>query len=214
MTANFVPAADILSGWKSDLLSGRPPTLYPVADSGLLTRIEIGPGNVTLFGGPPGSGKTALIMQLVVDALRLTPTLTALVANVEMPPAALLDRQLARLSGIDLQTIRHRKVTPALMERAEIGLAALAGVARRLAFARPPFGVENVARSADAFGADLVVLDYIQRFAPPGGRPDKKAAVDAVMEYASGSRTLGSPSSWWRRSAASGTRRARPGTAG
>jgi replicative DNA helicase len=103
-----------------------------------------------------------------------------------MPPAALLDRQLARLSGIDLQTIRRRKVTPDLMGRVEVGLAALGGVSNRLAFGRPPFGVENVAQSADAFGAYLVVLDYIQRFAPPGGRADKKAAVDAVMEHAHG----------------------------
>ena len=39
----------------------------------------------------PGAGKTAFAMQAVTDALRLTPTLRVLVANVEMPPAVLLD---------------------------------------------------------------------------------------------------------------------------
>jgi replicative DNA helicase len=87
------------------VLSGKPPTLYP-ASEGSLSRIEIGPELVALLGGPPGVGKTALTMQLVVDALRLTPAVKALVANVEMPPPALLDRQLARLSGVDLRTIQ------------------------------------------------------------------------------------------------------------
>ncbi|MFO0809698.1 MAG: hypothetical protein U0746_13825 [Gemmataceae bacterium] len=33
------------------------------------------------------------------------------VCNVEMPPAVLIERQLARLSGIDLSDIRHRRLT-------------------------------------------------------------------------------------------------------
>src|SRR5688572_12435947 len=107
MTAHYLSAADVLSGWSDDILTGKPPTLYPLG-AGELARIEIGPGLVLLIGGAPGAGKTAFTMQCVVDALRLTPTLRALVVNVEMPPAVLLDRQLARLSGIDLTTIRYR----------------------------------------------------------------------------------------------------------
>src|SRR6266545_5882832 len=88
--------------------TSRRPILYPVGDGGL-GRIEVGPGLVTLLGGAPGQGKTALTMQLVCEALERTPTLRALVLNVEMSPAVLLDRQLARLAGIDLTTIRHRR---------------------------------------------------------------------------------------------------------
>lgn len=187
MTPQFTFAADILAGWRDDLMTGKPPTFYPVADPGsTLARIEIGPGMVTLFGGPPGAGKTAFVMQLVVDALRLTSTLKALVANVEMPPATLLDRQLARLSGIDLTTIRHRRLRPEHAERFAVGMNTLAEVIPRLAFLRTPFSLDNVARSADAFGADVVVLDYAQRLAPPGEHAHKKAAVDAVMGYVRG----------------------------
>lgn len=185
MTAHFIPAEEVLLDWRADLLSGKPPTLYP-AGEGDLARIEIGPGLVTLIGGPPAAGKTAFVMQLALDALRFTPALKALVANVEMPPAALLDRQLARLSGIELPTVRHRRLTPAHAEPLASGLAAISGVAGRLAFARPPFTLDNVARSADAFGADLLVLDYVQRFAPPGEHAHKKASIDAVMEYVRG----------------------------
>jgi replicative DNA helicase len=83
--ARYQPAADLLGTWRDDLLSGKPPTRYPVGD-GELARVEIGLGLVSLFGGAPGTGKTALTMQLTFEALERTPTLRALVLNVEMPP--------------------------------------------------------------------------------------------------------------------------------
>lgn len=187
MNPNFTPSAELFAGWRDDVQSGKPPTLYPVAEPGNpLARIEVGPGLVSMFGGPPGAGKTALVVQLVVDALRLTPTIKALVANVEMPPTALLDRQLARLSGIDLKAIRHRRLKSEYTPRLSAGLDTLAALVARLAFVRLPYTLENVARSADAFGADVLVLDYIQRFAPPGEHAHRKAAVDASMEYVRG----------------------------
>ena len=160
--SNYQAAADVLHGWRDDVLSGKPPTFYPIGD-GELARIEIGPGLVTLFGGAPGAGKTAFTMQAVVDALRLTPELRAVVCNIEMPPAVLLDRQLARLSGVDLTTIRYRRLGEEHAERIDAGLATLEEVAERLAFVRPPFTLDNIAATADEFDAGLIVLDYIQR---------------------------------------------------
>jgi replicative DNA helicase len=178
----FQTAADCSDGWRDDVLTGTPPTFYPIG-AGELARLEIGPGLVTLFGGAPGAGKTAFTMQAVVDALRLTPTLRALVCNVEMPARVLLDRQLARLSGIDLGTIRYRRFDAEHADRLDQAMHTLEPLADRLAFVRPPFDLANVAASADAFGADLLVLDYIQRIAPPGQHADKRVAVNATMDY-------------------------------
>lgn len=175
-------AADLFDGWREDILSGTPPTLYPVG-SGELARVEIGPGLVSLFGGAPGQGKTALTMQLVLDALALTPSLRALVCNVEMSPGVLLDRQLARLADIDLSLIRYRRVGGEHADRLEEGMSALESLSDRLAFVRPPFDLANVAASADAFDAGLIVLDYIQRIGPPGDHGDRRGAVDATMSY-------------------------------
>ena len=69
MKANFQTAADVFDQWRDDILTGEPPTLYPVG-TGELSRLEIGPGLVTLIGGAPGAGKTAFTMQCTVDALR------------------------------------------------------------------------------------------------------------------------------------------------
>lgn len=180
--AQFQTAADVLATWRDDVLTGQPPVLYPVG-AGELSRVEIGPGRVLLMGGAPGSGKTALVMQCVIDALRMTPTLRALVCNVEMSAEVLLDRQLARLSGIDLTTIRFRKFSAEHADRLDQGLNTLDALGERLCFVRAPFSLSNVAATADSFGADVIVLDYIQRVAPPGQHGDRRGSVDACMNY-------------------------------
>jgi replicative DNA helicase len=180
--ATYEMAADALGNWREEVLTGTPPTLYPVG-VGDLARLEVGPGLVTLLGGAPGAGKTAFAMQLIVDALRLSPKLTACVCNVEMRTPVLLDRQLARVSGVDLSLIRSRQLTGDHAERIDGGMQTLESVADRLCFIRPPFDLANVAATADVFKADLLLLDYIQRISPPGQHADNRGAVNATMDY-------------------------------
>lgn len=182
---NYITAADVLDDWRDDLLSGKPPTHFPVGN-GELARLEFGPGLVSLLGGAPGAGKTALAMQIIFDALRLTPTLRALVCNVEMPPKVLLDRQLARLSGVDATLIRKRLLRAEHAERIDQGIATIAAVADRLRFVRPPFTLDNIAATADAWGHDghlLMLLDYLQRIAPPGKQENDRGRVNRTMDY-------------------------------
>lgn len=181
-TANFITAADAFPGWQEDVLTRSGPVLYRIGD-GALSGIEVGPERVTLIGGPPAGGKTAFAMQAVVDALRLTPQLKALVANVETSPGVLLDRQLSRLSGIDLGAIRHRQFTEEHADRLDESMLRLQSVSQRLAFLRAPFDLENVAASVDDFEANLILLDYIQRIPPPGSYGDRRGAIDATMGY-------------------------------
>ncbi len=180
--ARYQTAADVYDDWREDVLRGTPPVLFPVG-TGALAHIEIGPGLVTICGGAPGAGKTALLMQLVVDALRLDSNLRALVCNVEMAPKVLLERQLARLSGVSLEAIRRRRLGTAHSARIQQGLDTIAAVSERLCFVRPPFDLANVAASADDFGANIILLDYIQRIPPPGKHGDKRGSVNASMDY-------------------------------
>ena len=122
-------------------------------------------------------------MQLTIDALRLTPTLRAMVCNIEMPPAVLLDRQLARLSGIDLTTIRYRKLGAKHADRIDQAMNTLEPLVERLGFVRPSFDLANVAGSVDDFEAGLILLDYIQRIRPPGEHENRRGTVDATMDY-------------------------------
>ena len=180
--AHFQAAADLFDDWQHDVLSGESPTLYPVGD-GELARLEIGPGLVTLLGGAPGAGKTALTMQLTCEALDRTPGLRALVCNVEMSPAILLDRQLARLSGVGAHFIRKRQLGAEHIEAINRGMSGPERFADRLAFVRSPYDLANVAASADTFDAGLIVLDYVQRIGAFGDHGDRRGAVDATMSY-------------------------------
>lgn len=176
--ADYISAASLLEPWEQSIASGEGPVVYrhsfPVP--------EISPGSIVLVGGAPGSGKTALIMNVVVEMLRFTPSLKVLVVNVEMSPNALLDRQLARLSGIDGQTIRHRRFTKEHDERLGAGIATIRSFSDRIAFLRPPFDLNNVAVSADEFGADVIVLDYIQRIRSAQGDGEARAGMNRVMD--------------------------------
>ncbi len=180
--AHFVTAADALCSWRDDILMGKAPVLYPIG-SGELATIEVGPQLVTLIGGAPGAGKTAFSMQVVADALRLTPTLRVLVCNVEMSAGVLLDRQLARLSGVDLTTIRYRKLGAQHADRIDQALNTMTAFAERLCFVRPPFDLGNVAATLDEFDANVILLDYIQRITPPGHHDNRRNSVDATMNF-------------------------------
>lgn len=175
-------AADLFDGWCDDLLSGKPPVLYYCGE-GDLAKIELGPGLVALLGGPPAAGKTALAMQLVVDGLRLHHDLRAVVANVEVSPNVLLDRQLARISGLEYQRVRMRQLDAMDGERAAVALDELERIADRLAFVRAPFDLPNIAATADAHDANLLVLDYVQRIKPPGEHGDRRGSIDALMDF-------------------------------
>jgi replicative DNA helicase len=177
----FQAVGDILDDWRDDVLSGKPPTLHRIGEG--FDGIEIGPGLVTLIGGAPGAGKTALTLQWTFDALTLNPELRAMIANVEMTSSTILDRQLARLSGVDLTTIRHRRLTAAHGDAIAKGMEAIDALARRLTFLSPPFDLRNLATSADAHGADLIVLDYVQRFGAVGSHNDHRGAVSESMSF-------------------------------
>lgn len=178
-TARFVSGKSVFGDWRDDVLTGTGPVVFPHT----LPVPQISPGHVTLLGGAPGAGKTALVMACVVEALRHTDTLRALVANVEMAPSALLDRQLSRLSGIEAEVIRHRRFADEHAERLDAGLATVDSFVERLAFLEPPFDLANVAHAADAHRADVIVLDYLQRIMPPGDAGgDTRLRVNATMD--------------------------------
>jgi len=182
MSGQFVTAAGLFDAWAADVLSGEGPELWQAGTG--FDPVELGPGLVTLIGGAPGAGKTALTMQWAVDALRLDGGLYVLVCNVEMAPRTLLDRQLARLAGIDANHIRHRWIA-GNETRVRAGLDVLAGISDRLAFHTGPPTLADVAQSVDGFGSRLLVLDYIQRFTLGAGDTalDKRAELDSIMGH-------------------------------
>jgi replicative DNA helicase len=167
LTETYLAGADLYASWWEAFTSETPPTTWSPGDP-VFDGIEVAPGRIVLVAGPPGAGKTALIGQWVGGMLDRNDDLRVLVANVEMPPGALLTRQLSRLSGVPLATLRRREWTDADRVKLDRAAGVVRGWLDRLAFAAAPNRLESVAGAASDFGADLVVLDYVQRIEPAG----------------------------------------------
>jgi replicative DNA helicase len=175
----FVSGADLFRTWSEDVRTGTGPILYRHA----FPFPEIGPGLVTLIGGAPASGKTTLVNQIGVEMLRFNPQVRILFCNVEMTPGALMDKTLARLSGLAAHDIRHRRIADSHQERVAAAMATIAEIYDRMAFLSAPFDIQNVAASADVFGANVLVLDYIQRFSVPVNDVEARQRLNRTMDY-------------------------------
>ena len=177
----FINGDELFDGWRDDILNGSPPKLYGLGGEEF-GHFQLGPGTVALIGGSPGMGKTAFAMQCVINAMFADPKLSVCVANVEMPPQRLLDRQLSRLSGVLLDDIQGRQLTTKQKSDAKAAFEILDGLLDRLVFVKAPFTLDNIAAAADSIEAEILVLDYIQRIRPSGKVQDKRGSIDATMD--------------------------------
>jgi replicative DNA helicase len=159
---------------------GLPPPVWPAGDP-VVAHIEIAPSRIVLVGGPPGGGKTALLGQWSIGLLSHNSDLRVLNANVEMPADMLLVRQLSRLSGIPLTAIQRHQIQPGDIRRLDAAAKVLRSVAARLAFATEPHRLEAIAMAGTTFGADLIILDYLQRIAPSGKSSGLRERINLLM---------------------------------
>ncbi len=178
MTPTFTTGTDLFGSWVADVERGEPPARFrvPCPFDGL----DIRPGRLILFGGAPGGGKTAALVQIGIDLLRMNESARLLVANVEMVPALLGERIVSRLSAVPLTAIADRTLTADQLGRLRAAVAGLEPVAGRLAFLHAPFALEHVAAAGTAFGANVLALDYIQRFTVGDGNGEKREQLEAA----------------------------------
>ncbi|HET6575906.1 MAG TPA: DnaB-like helicase C-terminal domain-containing protein [Fimbriiglobus sp.] len=178
MTPTFATGAELFGAWLADVERGEPPVRYALPDP--FAGLDVRPGRLILFGGAPGSGKTAALVQAGIDLLRRNESARLLLANVEMTPALLVERVASRLSGVPLTAIADRTLTADQLGRVRAAVDALAPVAGRVAFLNAPVALEHVAAAGTAFGADVLVLDYIQRFTVGDGKGDKREQLETA----------------------------------
>ena len=179
MTPIFTTAADLFGSWFAEVERGEPPVRFTLADP--FAAVDVRPARLILFGGAPGGGKTAALLQMGIDLLRLNESARLLVANVEMSPALLVDRIASRLSAVPVNAIADRTLTPDQRDRVRAAVKALEPVADRLAFLNPPYSLEHVAAAGTAFKANVLILDYIQRFAVGDGTKDKREQLETAV---------------------------------
>lgn len=178
MIPAYTTGADLFGSWFADVERGEPPVRFKLAEP--FAGLDVRPGRLILFGGAPGSGKTAALVQMGIDLLRMNESARLLVANVEMAPTLLVERVASRLSAVPLTAIADRTLTDGQLERMRAAVNSLAPVAGRLAFLDPPFALEHVAAAGTAFDANLLALDYIQRFTVGDGKGDKREQLETA----------------------------------
>lgn len=112
--------------------------------------------------------------------MRLNESARLLVANCEMIPTVLVERIASRLSGVPLTPIENRTLTADQLDHVRAAVEALAPVAGRLAFLHAPFALEHIAAAGTAFGSNVLILDYIQRFTVGDGKGDKREQLETA----------------------------------
>jgi replicative DNA helicase len=178
MTPKLTTAADLFGSWFAGVERGEPPVRFKLPAP--FTALDVRPGRLLMFGGAPGSGKTAALMQTGIDLLRLNDFARLLVSNVEMNPALLLDRVVSRLSAVPLKHISDRTLTPDELARVRAAVASLEPVAGRLAFLQPPYSLEHVAAAGTSFGANVLAIDYIQRHGVGDESRDRREQLETA----------------------------------
>ena len=186
MMPTYTPATGLLHSWFADVERMKPPDRYTLP--GPFASLDIRPGRLVMFGGAPGCGKTAAILQVCIDMLRTNEAARILISNVEMAETVLVDRIVSRLSGVPATAIMDRTLTSGQLDRVRVGVDTLATVAGRLAFLGPPYSLSHVAQVADEFKANVLVLDYLQRFKTGDERSDGKEKREQLENAAEGLR--------------------------
>jgi replicative DNA helicase len=180
MTSPLVTLADLYQAWSDDVLSEDPPPTWSIGDP-TFDHVEVAPGRIILLGGPPGGGKTALLLQWLFGILDSEPDARVLIANVEMSPHQLLTRQLSRLSGVPLTDIRKRQVKPDDFSRLGTAKERIRSYGERLGFASTARKLDAVRSAAAAHRADILCLDYVQRIEPEGKFGAMRDRINALM---------------------------------
>lgn len=164
-----------------DIYHGEPPVEYAVSQEPWGS-LAFRPGEVLALAAPPGTGKTAFVLQTTLDALRLNPNVSCMIANVEMSTRNLYERQLARLSGIPLGDITRRRNLLGRRRDLDRAIATIHAHGDRMQIMKGPFHINRImdAMVRDV-RPDILVIDYLQRIECCEGIADTRTRVNSLM---------------------------------
>jgi replicative DNA helicase len=172
--------ADVLGSVFKEIEEAVPCVEWPVGDDGWGT-FAFRPNTIVVVGGPTNVGKTPLILNLLWQAMHITPTLRVLIANNESMTRDLINRLIAMLTEIDLRHIRRRDRAYCSPDKLAAAHAALRSVADRLEFMEMPFTLEQVVQRAAFFRADVVCVDTLQKLRLDGYDGEAGDTVGRIM---------------------------------
>lgn len=177
--APLLTLAAALDAWQSTPDAPRIATGFRPLDD--LTDGGLPLGTLTVLAGPPGSGKSALALQVCIGAMLTDPAVATLWGLGEMTPEALACRSVA-VGSVLLGT---QTVTMSRAGRRSPTAVAVAGelradLGRRMSIVAP-LTLDRIEEGLKATGAKIAVIDYLQ-LVRVDGAADRRQEVDAVVK--------------------------------
>jgi replicative DNA helicase len=134
-------------------------------------------GTVSGLGGRPGKGKSSFAAQAAAHAATLGATVA--IFTTEDPRDRWTERLMAKYSLVSVDRIYNRDLGPS-----ELG--AVANAAEKLKRLKNlhiihahGMGAQDVIRAATALGADMAIVDYVQKLKAPESRMKLHDAIEA-----------------------------------
>jgi len=135
-------------------------------------------GQLVCFTGAPGVGKSALALQIVLDATLANPDLVSAWCLGEMTKTAIAARAIANWDTKATVTLDQAiQKTEAAQEVA----ANLHAYADRIKIIMPPLNFANMAQVVERAGASILVIDYLQLVNGIDPRADRRTEIDSVI---------------------------------
>ena len=159
-----------------------PPEWWPLGAGGF-AHYRFGPRSVFGIGASGGRFKTVLVMQWLWHLLRKVPDLRAVVANAETDRWEIFAREVAAYAGVPLSDVIDKRGKRRHAARVDAARRDLARLDERVAWMDTDTvapTLAGVAAIADATGARVVVIDYLQLF-DAGVDPREREPMRAMM---------------------------------
>ena len=146
-----------------------------------LEGFEVGPEKVTIVGAPPGTGKTSLANQAAFAALERHTGLRLVIANAEMTPRVLINRELCRRAMVNYQALRFATYTAEEKERLQDAGGQLSALMERTELMVGPYSAADLGAGLSEREPGIVIVDYLQKFKPPGVATME--GIESVMDH-------------------------------
>jgi replicative DNA helicase len=143
------------------------------------------PQALYVLGGRPGMGKTAIAIQYAVTAAKAG--YRVLFVSLEMSHGELMARALSSESGVPLQNLRERRLSPTMWSRLTQAASQIGPLPLVIADA-PGQSVLDVRGTARKERAQLVIVDHLGLLKAPASK--SKTREQEVAEFSRGMKAM------------------------
>lgn len=158
-------AADLLDDFTLEFRSGSIPKPFDLI--GVFNGIELAPGEITIVGAPPSTGKTAMALQVCFELVAANPDVGIYVANAESSFRTIAIRELARRTHISGGKIRRNLLDDQERAKIEVAITSMRSAMAGFRWLDGDIGF-GCLQTLHGVVPGVLLIDYLQKFCPGG----------------------------------------------